>query len=203
MRRQLEDWDGARPHLGTRDREVSRRLVWVARRLVGCAPVGSPLWHVLLQSLGVVPGIGWGWKFRSAFLQASGFGENVCVLEGFFVAYPRNISIGRSCFFNRNVSLTAPARLSIGDDCLFGPNVVVNSGDHRLDRPGLIRLAGHTEAPISIGDNVWIGANVVILQGVTIGAHAVIGAGSIVNRDVEVAQVVAGVPARSIGYRPI
>lgn len=106
------------------------------------------------------------------------------------------ISIGNNCFFNHNCSLTAAERITIGDNCMFANNLVVVDHDH-VQRDGKI-LPELVSAPIKIGNNVWCGANVTILKGITVGDGAVIAAGAVVNRNVEAYSTVAGVPAHKI-----
>ena len=106
------------------------------------------------------------------------------------------ITIGDNCFFNHNCSLTAAENIVIGNQCMFANNFVVVYHDH--DRKDGKILKELVSAPVKIGNNVWCGANVTVLKGVTIGDGAVIAAGSVVNRDVAAYSVVAGVPARKI-----
>ena len=106
------------------------------------------------------------------------------------------ITIGDNCFFNHNCSLTAAENIVIGNQCMFANNFVVVDHDH--DRKDGKILKELVTAPVKIGNNVWCGANVTVLKGVTIGDGAVIAAGSVVNRDVAAYSVVAGVPARKI-----
>ena len=106
------------------------------------------------------------------------------------------ITIGDNCFFNHNCSLTAAENILIGNQCMFANNFVVVDHDH--DRKDGKILKELVSAPVKIGNNVWCGANVTVLKGVTIGDGAVIAAGSVVNRDVAAYSVVAGVPARKI-----
>lgn len=106
------------------------------------------------------------------------------------------ITIGDNCFFNHNCSLTAAENIVIGNQCMFANNFVVVDHDH--DRKDGKILKELVSAPVKIGNNVWCGANVAVLKGVTIGDGAVIAAGSVVNRDVAAYSVVAGVPARKI-----
>ena len=106
------------------------------------------------------------------------------------------ITIGDNCFFNHNCSLTAAGNIVIGNQCMFANNFVVVDHDH--DRKDGKILKELVSAPVKIGNNVWCGANVTVLKGVTIGDGAVIAAGSVVNRDVAAYSVVAGVPARKI-----
>ena len=92
--------------------------------------------------------------------------------------------------------LTAAENIVIGNQCMFANNFVVVDHDH--DRKDGKILKELVSAPVKIGNNVWCGANVTVLKGVTIGDGAVIAAGSVVNRDVAAYSVVAGVPARKI-----
>lgn len=88
--------------------------------------------------------------------------------------------IGDKCFFNQNVSITCKKKILIGDRCQIANNVVIVDHDHA----GSENWGSYVETPITIGNDVWIGANVVIMRGTTIGDKAVIGAGSIVKGDV-------------------
>ena len=88
--------------------------------------------------------------------------------------------IGDKCFFNQNVSITCKKKIVIGDRCQIANNVVIVDHDHA----GSENWGSYVETPVTIGNDVWIGANVVIMRGTTIGDKAVIGAGSIVKGDV-------------------
>jgi acetyltransferase-like isoleucine patch superfamily enzyme len=93
-------------------------------------------------------------------------------------------------------------RLTIGDNVRIASHAVMIAGDHRFDRiDALIREQGHRLAPITIEDDVWIGSHVVIVAGVTIGHGSVIGAGSVVTRDVPPYSVAVGAPAKVIKDR--
>ena len=90
------------------------------------------------------------------------------------------ITIGDKCFFNTNCSLTAMEDITIGERCQFANNLVIVDHDHDY-RAGW----GHYRtAPVHIGNDVWVGANCVILKGTSIGDHCVIAAGSVVSGDV-------------------
>lgn len=102
------------------------------------------------------------------------------------------INIGKHVFLNQNVSITSRKNITIGDYTTIGNNVVIVDHDHNRNNSGFI------ENPVSINDNVWVGANCVILKGVTIGKNSVVAAGSVVVNDVPENSVVAGVPARMI-----
>ena len=111
-----------------------------------------------------------------------------------------NIRLGRNVFINQGCRLDDIGGIEIGDDVMIGPGVRLITSGHPVDPAE--RRNGVTAAPIRIERNVWIGAGAMVLQGVTIGADSVIGAGAIVTRDVPRAVLAVGVPAqvvRSIG----
>lgn len=126
------------------------------------------------------------------------------MFPGTIMYYPANISIGVNVFINRGVFITAPAAVRIGDAALIGPYVVLNSGNHRFASCNRrIRDQGHDVAPITIGNDAWLGAHVTVVAGVEIGDGAVVGAGSVVTRNVDPGSIVAGVPSRRIGERRV
>lgn len=105
----------------------------------------------------------------------------------------KNIRLGKGVFINSGCRFQDQGGISIGDCSLIGHNVVLATLNHNLDpekRGNLI------PAPIEIGNRVWIGSNATVLPGITIGDNAVIGAGSVVTKDVPANTVVAGVPAK-------
>ena len=115
------------------------------------------------------------------------FGRKTTFRNGFhaMVEGDGNISIGERCFFNNNCSINSLQEVTIGDGTFFGENSHVYDHNHRFrSSEDTIKSQGYTVAPVHIGKHVWIGSNVVILKGVTIGDNAVIGAGCVVDRDV-------------------
>jgi len=112
----------------------------------------------------------------------------------FYADFGRNIHIGKHVFINSGCRFQDQGGIYIGDHVLIGHNVVLATINHDLnpfDRHNIYK-------PIHIGNRVWIGANAVITQGVTVGEGAVIAAGAVVNRDVAPYTVVGGVPAKHI-----
>jgi acetyltransferase-like isoleucine patch superfamily enzyme len=106
---------------------------------------------------------------------------------------------GSNVFIGRNTYLGAWVPISIGSDTLIGAYCYIISGNHRFGAPDLpVCMQGYEGAPITIGRNVWLGAHVIVLPGVTIGDNAVVGAGSVVTASIPEAEIWAGVPARRI-----
>ena len=108
------------------------------------------------------------------------------------------IAIGAGSILNLDVMVAAVSSVTIGEHCLLANGCLVTDGDHRVDDPDVpVPWQGFTsKGPVAIGDNVWLGANVVVTSGVTIGERAVIGANSVVVDDVPAHTVAAGAPAR-------
>ena len=100
-----------------------------------------------------------------------------------FICDGGSLSIGDHCFFNINSSITCVENITIGNNCKFGNNLVIVDPDHNYKRKDESEpeLVG---SPITIGDNTWIGADVVILRGTKIGNNCVIGAGSIIKGEI-------------------
>lgn len=141
-----------------------------------------------------------------------------------FIQGGKNISIGNECSFSRFVHLNAQSGaieigdrfslgvnsqvdaenggfIRIGNSVLIGSNVVLRASNHCIDAGMNIRDQGHLPGTILIGDDVWIGSNSVILPGVCIESHSIIGASSVVTKNVAAYTVVAGNPARVIKIR--
>ena len=117
------------------------------------------------------------------------------ILAEFHCDNGKLISVGDDFLVNYNVTILDRAPVIIGDSVLIAPGTVITTVNHALS-PKKRRENICTAKPVTIGSNVWIGANCTILPGVTIGNDAVIAAGAVVNRDVPPRAVVGGVPAR-------
>jgi maltose O-acetyltransferase len=122
-------------------------------------------------------------------------GEETVVRSPFFCDYGYNIHLGRGVFLNFNCVLLDVMPIRIGDGTQIGPAVQIYAADHPRDREK--RLAGlECGKSVTIGRNVWIGGGAILLPGIIVGDDAVIGAGSVVTRDVAPGATVAGNPAR-------
>jgi len=131
-------------------------------------------------------------------------GENfrVCPNMKIYVENDGLLKVGNNFFSNYGTFIYANgSSITIGNDCLFGPDVLIINNNHAFEKNELIRKQEEIKKPITIGNDVWIGAKSIILPGVTIGDGVVIAAGSVVNKDIEPYAVVAGVPARKIKMR--
>ena len=125
----------------------------------------------------------------------------------------KDVNVEKNAFFSSKVSIGDHSgigvRASIGGTCIIGkdvmmgPDCIIYTRNHKFDDCSLpMRLQGHQEEkPVIIGDDVWIGGRVIILPGVKIGSHSIIGAGSVVTKDVPDYAIVAGNPAMVKKYR--
>jgi maltose O-acetyltransferase len=137
-------------------------------------------------------------------------GKGVIVVPPILVDVGLNVEIGDNSFFNRNTTFLDTYPIRIGKDVMVGPNCCFYPVGHPVEaRKRLVRdlvtgeKVGHlaTGAPIVVEDGVWLGGSVVVIQGVTIGARSVIGAGSVVTKSIPPDVFAAGNPCRVI--RPI
>jgi len=127
-------------------------------------------------------------------------GPHLYIQPPFYCDYGTNIHIGEKVYFNFNCILLDVMRISIGDETLFGPNVQIYTATHPVNWKE--RASGLEFAkPVVIGRNVWIGGSTVICPGVTIGDRTIIGAGSVVTKNIPSDVVAAGNPCRII--RPL
>ena len=139
---------------------------------------------------------------RSALLRAllPGLEESATILSPFYTDYGANCRIGAGSFLNHGVYLMDGAPITLGRNCFLGPGCGLYTANHPLNAAQ--RAQGWERAlPITLGDDVWLGGNVVILPGVTVGSGSVIGAGSVVTHDIPPGVVAAGNPCRVL--RPI
>jgi acetyltransferase-like isoleucine patch superfamily enzyme len=117
-----------------------------------------------------------------------------------FALYPdtATLSIGEGTILNLGCMLAATERIEIGSHCMFANNCFVADAEHRFDDPDLpLTWQGMTpKGPVRIGDNCWFGTNVAVTGGVTVGERTVVGANSVVTRDLPSGVVAAGAPAR-------
>ena len=126
--------------------------------------------------------------------------DNCCILAPFWCDYGYNIEVGKNFFANHNTVILDGAKVTFGDNVFIAPNCGFYTAGHPIDADR--RNQGLEYAyPITVGDNVWIGAGVQVMPGVKIGSNVVIGGGSVVVKDIPDNVVAVGNPCRPI--RPI
>lgn len=124
-----------------------------------------------------------------------GKSEGAFINPPFYCDYGFNIEVGKNFFANYNCMILDVAKVKIGDNCQMAPNVAIYTAGHPL-HPDVRNTAYEYGIEVTIGNNVWIGGNVVICPGVHIGDNCVIGAGSVVTRDIPDWSLAAGNPCR-------
>ncbi|MGV8080239.1 MAG: acyltransferase [Syntrophales bacterium] len=124
------------------------------------------------------------------------------IYPGVYFTHTYGLSVGHRFSINTGALLDARGGITIGDGVMVGPFAVMVSSDHDPGRPGIpMTSRDHMLAPVTIEDDVWIGAHAVILKGVRIGRGTVVAAGAVVSSSVEPYSVVAGMPARIVKSR--
>ena len=178
--------------------------------------------HLLVKLIANIPGIrvvfytcllGWiSWpkplvsNLRATYWRVfmSSLGEGTKISHQVEVKGSNRISIGSNSHITDHVILNGKGGIKIGDDVLIGyQSIIMTSMRNFNNRTVPVRLQGSQLKPVEIGNDVWIGARVMILPGVKIGNGAVIGSGAVVTKDVPDFNIVAGVPAKVVGVRGV
>lgn len=126
-----------------------------------------------------------------------GKSEGAFINPPFYCDYGFHIEVGKNFFANYNCTILDVATVKIGDNCQMAPNVAIYTAGHPV-HPVSRNSAYEYGIPVEIGDNVWIGGNTVILPGVHIGSNSIIGAGSVVTKDIPEWSIAAGNPCKVI-----
>ena len=126
-----------------------------------------------------------------------GKSEGAFVNPPFYCDYGKNIEVGKNFFANYNCMIIDVAKVTIGENCMMAPNVAIYTAGHPV-HPAARNTAYEYGIEVTIGDNVWIGGNTVVVPGVHIGSNVVIGAGSVVTKDIPPYSLAVGNPCRVI-----
>lgn len=129
-----------------------------------------------------------------------GMGKEAVIMPPFWCDYGYNITVGDFFYANHNLVITDGARVTLGDHVFIAPNCCITTAEHAID-PEQRKAGMEIAKPVTVGNNVWIGAGTTVLAGVTIGNNTVIGAGSVVTKSLPDNVVAVGVPCRVL--RPI
>ena len=124
-----------------------------------------------------------------------GKSDGACVNPPFYCDYGSHIEVGKNFFANYNCTILDVAKVTIGDNCFMAPNVAIYTAGHPI-YPDVRSAMWEYGKEVTIGDNVWIGGNTVICPGVHIGSNVIIGAGSVVTKDIPDWAVAAGNPCK-------
>ena len=169
------------------------------------------------------------WRRARLFLLGAQIGPGTSGPSGGVVNWPHQLRVGRNCILENDISFIyaapweparAPIRIgdrvfvgrfcefnicgsiSVGDDALIASGCKFIDHDHSIEQGVPINQQPNRTAPIVIERDVWLGVNVVVLKGVTIGKGAIVGAGAVVTKSVPSGEIWGGIPARKIGQRP-
>ena len=135
---------------------------------------------------------------RSALLKEmfAEIGDNCCILPPLHANFGgKHVHFGNNVFANFNLTLVDDTHIYVGDCVMFAPNVTIATAAHPIS-PALRAKGYQYNLPVRIGNNCWLGAGVIVLPGVTIGENTVVGAGSVVTKDLPANVVAVGNPCR-------
>ncbi|WP_407356572.1 acyltransferase [Methanolobus sp. WCC5] len=145
-----------------------------------------------------------GIKIRRVLLKIlfKNLGSNTTVSTGCKISYPQGVELGNNVGIARDVVLDGRGDIKIGDETIVGFESIILTSTHRYDRTDIpIKQQGMYSAPVIIEKNVWIGARVIILPGITISEGAIVGANAVVTKNVMPNTIVGGIPAKFLKNR--
>lgn len=144
-------------------------------------------------------------KLKVNFYTSRGanFGENLFLDRYVSIISPENLKVGKNVVISSQTILTCGGKVTINDNVLIGYGSRILSQNHHIpkNRYEPIRFSGHDFKEVNIEKNVWLGANVIVLPGVSIGENVIIAAGSVVTKDIPANKIYGGVPAKLIRNR--
>lgn len=170
-------------------------------RITGDSPLHEVMHRASQEALRITGELNGGYhepaRVRELLAELTGrpVDETVTLFPPLTSDFGKNLRLGKRVFINSGCRFQDQGGVMIGDDCLIGHNAVFATLNHDLDPAHRTDMV---PAPIRLGANVWLGANVTVLPGVSIGENSVVGAGSVVTKDVPANTVVVGSPARAV-----
>ncbi len=175
------------------------RLAGYVRRRLGLSVIR--LRHHRAR-FGAVCDVGRGFRLTMAPRAHVHFGARCSIDRGLTIEASGIIDIGANTIFGHHCTIAARSSVIVGQDCLIAELVSIRDHDHTSAHTGVpTRSQGEDVAPVRIGNNVWLGAKVTVLKGVSIGDGAIVGANAVVTSDLPPGAVAVGVPARMIRTR--
>lgn len=151
--------------------------------------------HFRKQLANFIPDISFGYKMKKSILNFGEIGDNCIIRNGIQYRYGQNIYLRDNVFINYNCLFLDSEIILLDENVSLGPGVHIYTINHKKGDDGVLISS---KSPVYIGKNVWIGGNSTILPGVSIGENSVVGAGSVVNKNVEPHSLYVGVPAKKI-----
>lgn len=161
-------------------------------------------YYAVAKRLPTQPSPGWkiGYWLRRVLVRQifAECGEGVIVKQNCYFGNGKTLRVGSNSQLGVNARIQPS--VTIGNDVLMGFDVIILTSTHEFEDPSTpVRLQGYLAGPVEIGNDVWIGARVIIMPGVTIGDHSIIGANSVVTRNIPPLSVAAGMPCRVMRKR--
>lgn len=143
-------------------------------------------------------------KFKSYLMRKRGatIGDRVKLLSGIWIDRFSELEINDDASLAKDITMVAAGGIQIGERTMIGYGTIILTANHRIPtNRGPMRFSGTELNKVTIEDDVWIGARVVLLPGITVGEGSIVGAGAVVNKDVQPFSIVGGVPAKVIRMR--
>jgi len=162
------------------------------------------LYEILLRTAFCLPRVLFFSEIKVYILRMVGakVGKRTTIYPDVWVFPGKGLVCGDDVDFALGVIVTTNGGVTIGDRVLLGYRAQILSANHKIPKgKGKIFGSGHDQAPVTIGDDVWIGANCIVLPGVNVGEGAIVAAGSVVTKDVVEFSIVGGIPAKIIKSR--
>ena len=176
---------------------LAGELYWPGDPDIQAAQAATKLWLARYNAQGTAPSTQRRELLRERLAAVA---EGAVIRPPFYCDYGFNISLGRDTFLNFNCVILDIVAVEIAEGAQIGPAVQIYAADHPRD-PALRRQDLECGRPVKIGAFAWVGGGAIILPGITVGEAAVVGAGSVVTRDVAPGTTVAGNPARPLQAR--